>query len=276
MKTRDDMEKATARVLSLLAGGTATVEPAANKGAVVLKNDKGAVSVEAVVLRRLASGGSIVRRGNSVQATEAGRKAGLRAGDPENAFQRQHRQIEVSPISTDDGQDAAAEINLAESPLAQMMRLRQKNGHAFLSRAEFEAGERLRSDYTRGRIIQRLGANWEARESSGRRGDTNGIADLTDAALAARQRVDRALREVGPELSGLLVDICCFLKGLETVERERAWPARSAKMLLKTALGMLARHYRPASKARGHAMLHWGAEGYRPDMRQEGAGLPGD
>jgi hypothetical protein len=276
MKTRDDMEKATARVLSLLAGGTATVEPAASSGAVVLKNDKGAISVDAVVLRRLASGGSIVRRGNSVQVTEAGRKAGLRAGDPGNAFQRQHREIEISPISTDDGQGVAAEINLAESPLAQMMRLRQKNGHAFLSRAEFEAGERLRRDYTRGRIMQRLGANWEASESVGRRGDVNGIADLTDTALAARQRVDRALREVGPELSGLLVDICCFLKGLETVERERAWPARSAKMLVKTALGMLARHYRPAAKARGHVVLHWGAEGYRPDMLPEAQGLPGD
>jgi hypothetical protein len=267
MNSRDIMEKAAARVLALLAGGSATVEPAADNGAVLLRSDKGVISIDARVLRRMASGGSIVRRGNTVQATDAGRKAGRRAGETSDSFQRQHRDIEISPTSSDDGVIACAEINLAESPLAQLMRLRVKSGRTFLSRAEFEAGERLRSDYTRGRIMQRLGANWEASAASGRRGDANGIADLTDAALAARQRVDQALKAVGPELSGLLVDICCFLKGLETVERERVWPARSAKMLLKTALGMLARHYHPAGKARGHTVLHWGTEDYRPELR---------
>lgn len=267
MNSRDIMEKAAARVLALLAGGPATVEPAADSSAVLLRSDKGAISIDARVLRRMASGGSIVRRGNKVQATEAGRMTLLRAGEAADAFQRQHRDIEISPERTDDGKTASAEINLAESPLAQLMRLKAKSGRAFLSRAEFEAGERLRSDYTRGRIMQRLGANWEASAASGRRGDANGIADLTDAALAARQRVDLALKAVGPELSGLLVDVCCFLKGLETVERERVWPARSAKMLLKTALGMLARHYHPAGKARGHVVLHWGVEGYRPELR---------
>ncbi|MEQ1950745.1 DUF6456 domain-containing protein [Mesorhizobium yinganensis] len=265
MNSRDMMGKAAARVLALLAGGPAKVEAAADSGVVLLRSEKGTISIEANVLRRMASSGSIVRRGNTLQATEAGRKAELRAGETGDCFQRQHRDTEIASASSDDGVIGSAEINLAESPLAQLMRLRVKSGRAFLSKVEFAAGERLRCDYTRGRIMQRLGANWEASPSSGRRGDVNGIADLTDAALAARQRVDRALQAVGPELSGLLVDICCFLKGLETVERERLWPARSAKMLLKTALGMLARHYHPAGSGRGHVVLHWGAEGYRPE-----------
>jgi hypothetical protein len=61
--------------------------------------------------------------------------------------------------------------------------------------------------------------------------------------------------------------VCCFLKRLETVERERCWPVRSAKIVLKAALGALARHYDPPAPARsGKRILHWGARDYRPSI----------
>ena len=76
------------------------------------------------------------------------------------------------------------------------------------------------------------------------------------------------IETVGPELSGVLIDICCFLKGLEQVEMERGWPVRSAKIVLKTALAALARHYEPQPSNQGRAStpqtLHWGAPDYRP------------
>ena len=87
-------------------------------------------------------------------------------------------------------------------------------------------------------------------------------------ALAARLRFDRAMRAVGPELAGVLVDVCCFLKGLETVEREHQWPARSAKLVLRLALESLARHYGLSEAATGleraRGIRQWGADGYRP------------
>ena len=260
-------DKSVARLLALLAAGAAIVQPAARGGLLLVKNEKGAISVEAKLLAGLASEGSIVRRGDCISATQAGPKAAMRKSGSQDGLE--HRRREIVTVTIDDGMGTSvvAGINLAESPLGQLMRLKSKDGRPFLSRAEFDAGERLRGDYTRGSIMPRLGANWEANAAAGRRGESGGMAELAEAALAARQRVDRALRAVGPELSGLLVDVCCFLKGLETVERERAWPARSAKLVLKTALGILARHYHPPRQAGARAaVLHWGAGDYRPDL----------
>lgn len=55
---------------------------------------------------------------------------------------------------------------------------------------------------------------------------------------------------VGTEFSELLTDVWRFLKGLEDIERDRAWPARSGKVVLQLALDRLARNYSYASQTR--------------------------
>lgn len=160
-------------------------------------------------------------------------------------------------------------VNEAESPLAWLARRKGRDGRPFLQPAQVEAGERFRRDVEQAQILQRVTANWEASIASSRRGSDAGVA-VTEIAMDARKRLSRACDAVGPELAGLLTDVCGYLKGLELVESERGWPARSGKVVLRIALDRLARHYGIASEATGPArargVLHWGAEDYRPAL----------
>jgi hypothetical protein len=97
--------------------------------------------------------------------------------------------------------------------------------------------------------MPRTTSNWNAPVADDRRAGSS--ASFTEAVIAARQRLRHALDAVGPELSGLLVDVCCFLKGLADVERERGWPPRSAKVVLQLGLDRLARHYGLSAETRG-------------------------
>ncbi len=230
--------------------------------------ERGTISVRREAVVEMARDGTLLHSKGGISLSAKGSAASKRMTGGADRFQDQHRDLEVRCV--DPGlQPQLAVVNLAESPLGQLMRRRTKDGQAFLSEAEFAAGERLRADYTRGRIMPRLGANWEASVSSGGHGRGGGLTDLTDASIASRQRVDAAIAAVGPELAGVLIDVCCFLKGLELVESERGWPVRSAKIVLKTALGVLGRHYNPGRVVRraGQPYLHWGSADYRPSLR---------
>ncbi|MCK0196377.1 DUF6456 domain-containing protein [Ancylobacter sp. 6x-1] len=139
----------------------------------------------------------------------------------------------------------------AESPLTWFARRRGKDGRPLIAPHQLLAGERLRADFTRAQMMPRVTADWNA---SGVRGSrVPGALDPSETVLAAKQRVRNALGAVGPEFAGVLMDVCCFLKGLEQVEQEHGWPARAGKVVLTLALDRLARHYGYDARAVGRS-----------------------
>jgi len=175
-------------------------------------------------------------------------------------FRSQHLALAERQIETEHGR-ARVTVDEAESPLAWLARRRGRDGRALIETHQLQAGERLRAEFTRAQMMPRTTSDWTTPISSGRRGQRTAVA--TETVVAARQRLRQVLDGVGPEFAGLLLDVCCFLKGLEDIERERAWPPRSAKVVLQLALDRLARHYGYAAAARGlsHAAVRtWLAE----------------
>lgn len=257
------------RLLRLLSRGNARCHPSAAADTVLVTgHDDKTIGVGIGILRGLLAKGLIRRQDDAVALSGEGRAAIERAKGGEG-YRSQHQDVGTRRVEVG-GAWQTVEVDHRESPLATLMRHRGRKGERFLSEAEFRAGERLRSDYTRGQIIAHTGMNWDF-SGTGRssHADRNRRAELSDAAVAARGRVEQAINAVGPELAGVMLDICCFLKGLEQVELERGWPRRSAKIMLKSSLGVLARHYEPdASRGPGrrHDIVHWGGDGYRPSV----------
>lgn len=264
-KGHGDEEVAIERILRFVGSGEIELRAEAGEDRVTLESARDAIEVSRHHLAACARRGLLARKGERLRATARARAVLARSPAAGDAFADRHPEPAFVPCA--DGE--ARMVNLSESPLGQLARRKGRDGQGLVTAEEVAAGERLRADYERALIMPRLGIDWEAPIASGRKGGRrDGQRELSDGAMAARSRVEKALEAVGPELSGVLVDICCFLKGLERVERERGWPARSAKLLLKAALGVLARHYAPQGGERPRRILHWGTNDYRPRVAE--------
>ena len=170
------------------------------------------------------------------------------------------------------GPRAAAPVRAAqEGPLAWLRRRKDKDGQRLITEPQFAAGERLAADFQRAQLAPRVTANWSAIVPGRRmrRAAPGAGVELSDNAVAARTRVHRALAAVGPELAGILLDVCCLDVGLEAAERAQRWPQRAGKVVLQLALTGLARHYGllpPEPPPGAHRLRHWGSDDYRPNL----------
>jgi hypothetical protein len=129
-------------------------------------------------------------------------------------------------------------VNLAESPLGWLL----ARGH--VSRRQFDAGERLRSDWERGQLGQRVTMAWDAAPVARNRGGSPDAVDLSGSQLDAKRRFEAAVAEAGPGLTDILWRIVCAGEGMRQAESALGWPARAGKLVLGIALDRVADYYR--------------------------------
>ena len=171
------------------------------------------------------------------------RKAPMEMAEAATPFLAQHQVWGEKPVRAEDGTIRKIRVNLAESPLATLARRKGKDGKAFLSMDLVQAGEKLREDFERAQMGPRVAQNWERFLTSGDRGSGFGDGGMAEGPRAARDRVTRALDDMGPGLADVVMRVCCFLEGLESAEKRLGWSARSGKIVLKIGLQRLLKHY---------------------------------
>lgn len=170
-----------------------------------------------------------------------------------------------------DGVQKQVLVDHKESPLTWLAKRKSKNGRPLLDPYQFASGERLRATFEKSQMSPKITQNWDRLTSSLSKHDKNSFNEalLSDAVMSAKQNYHAALEAVGPELSGILIDICCEQRGLEDAEKRNGWPKRSGKIILSMALTRLARYYgfistpKPKFDTTGE-IIHWGSEDYRP------------
>lgn len=204
---------------------------------------------EAMALKEwisLASDGRIAR----YRINSAGRIAlkkylaeeeAARVGMGENAdlHSEQHRDWAKRNTGGDTNTRRGIRYSAAESPMLALSRRKDKDGTPFLSAELVAAGERLREDFELAQLDPRAAQNWAAFLA----GDGESVQPDGSGPCKARGRVAEALGDLGPGLGDVVLRCCCFLEGMESVERRMGWSARSGKIVLRIALMRLKSHY---------------------------------
>lgn len=193
-------------------------------------------------------------------------------GSDEARFADQHRLTVERVVTHDDKIPTAVKFNEAETPLGWLRARRDKSGNPLISQHQFDAGERLRADFTCAQLAARTTINWDFANVGASRGKRSAqtAADLSDTAIAAKKRFFVALDDLGEDMAQIVLNVCCLESGLEAAERQLGWPRRSGKLVLQMALTRLARHYGlipPDQQSTNYAkIMQWGAPGYRPHI----------
>ena len=129
-------------------------------------------------------------------------------------------------------------VNAVESPLGWLLARR------LVTKRQYDAGERLRTDWERAQFQPRVTMAWTAAPVASSRGGAAPEPDLGGAQIDARRRFEAAVASAGSGLSDILWRVVCAGEGMRDAETALGWPARAGKLVLTLALDRIADFYR--------------------------------
>jgi hypothetical protein len=129
-------------------------------------------------------------------------------------------------------------VNMAESPLGWLL------ARGFVTKRQYDAGERLRCDWERAQLAPRVTMAWDAAPVARGRGGSASDPDLSGAQIDAKRRFDAAIASAGPGLADILWRVVCAGEGMRDAEAALGWPARAGKLVLSFALDRIAAFYK--------------------------------
>lgn len=146
-----------------------------------------------------------------------------------------------------------------------MRRSERRPGQGFLEPHHLEAARRVSQLFDRAHLTPRVTMHYSPMPKAGP--NTGAPVQITDMAAEARQALAEIHRTLPADCAAVVIDVCCYEKGLQAIETERGWPRRSAKLVLRIGLDHLAAHFGLSASATGpktNGAQSWMGEGARP------------
>jgi len=240
--------QAVERVLRRLAGAEAELAQERRGGSygVFPKGDRrrrplGRLDAETV--RALAADGTLqaVQDGAFVLSA-AGRARVRRAAAVEDeCYLAQHAAVGERVVMDSDGGLRRVRGLAPSDVIRRLAALKDSSGAPWLSAVEIAAARQLRTHWETGQAGLTRGSDWTAPpQGSTARGPGSAHERALAARCDARRHVEEALDALALPLRRAVERVCLYEEGLEALEREQGWPARSGKLALKLGLAQLA------------------------------------
>jgi hypothetical protein len=151
--TRDTLEGEALRLIRRLSVRNTRLR-LAGSGAYRIESDGRPASRESIaaeVAESLVASGVLVGDGGTLTLSDIGRARLRRSLAGAEGYRAQHQERDATSVVDEEGALRQVTVDRGESPLSWLRHRRGRDGRPLIEAVEFEAGERLRADFERGR-----------------------------------------------------------------------------------------------------------------------------